>query len=129
MVGGSAVVSLPRTILQAAQIEIGEKVIVEVVAVNRISLFKEGRTMPSLERLELELESLEKDSQALLSDYQFKHYQYSSSMPVEAGMEDNSDAQLRLQQLIRDRHRIEAEIAKKRLLQFDLQGVIESRSK
>ncbi len=78
--------------------------------------------MTSTQRLELELELLEKKKQALDSDLHYKSQQYNSSMPTEEGMDDASVAMLILSELERDRDRLDTEVAEKKLELYDLQA-------
>ena len=125
IVAGSVVVSLPQTVLAAAGIQVGDRVIVEATPPRRILITKEGKPVTSTQRLELEIGVLEKKMKALESDLSYKIRQYNDSMPVEAGMADNSVAQLMMDELIRDRDRLDADIAEKRLQLHDIRGASE----
>ena len=129
-VAGSVVVSLPASVLEPVGIKPGDRVIVEAAPPRRLILTKEGKTMTSTQRLELEIELLEKKKQALDSDLRYKVRQRNSSMPTEEGMADESVAVLILSELERDRDRLDTEIAERKLELYDLQGVAgaESRS-
>ena len=91
--------------------------------------------MNTSERLELEIELLQKKRQALASDLKFKQHQYDLDMPCDTEMADNSAAVLTLSELARDRDQLDVEIAEKRLRLYDIQGgsavesVIETRPK
>jgi|GEM_PF-4460066 len=78
--------------------------------------------MTSTERLEREIDVLEKKKQAIESDLQYKERQYNQSMPTEEGMQDDEVALLMLTERVRDRDQLEVEIAEKRLALYDLQG-------
>ena len=78
--------------------------------------------MSSTQRLELEIGLLEKKKTALDSDFQYKERQYDTGMPTEPEMRDNDVATLVMTQLIRDRDRLDVEIAEKKLELYDLQG-------
>jgi hypothetical protein len=78
--------------------------------------------MTSTQRVELEIDLLEKKRQALDSDLDYKARQHNDSMPTEEGMADASVALLILTGLKRDRDRLDAEIAEKKLALYDLQG-------
>jgi len=121
-VAGSVVVSLPSSVLEPVGLKPGDRVIVEAAPPRRLILTKEGPTMTSTQRLELELELLEKKKQALDSDLHYKSQQYNSSMPTEDGMDDASVAMLILSELERDRDRLDTEVAEKKLELYDLQG-------
>jgi antitoxin component of MazEF toxin-antitoxin module len=121
-VAGSIVVSLPQSILDPIGIKAGDRVIVEAAPPRRLIITKEGRTMTSAERLELEIDLLEKKKNALQSDIQYKESQYNNSMPCEEGMQDNNVAILMMSQLVRDRDRLDVEIAERKLQLYDIQG-------
>ncbi len=78
--------------------------------------------MSSTQRLELELDLLEKKKAAMNSDLKYKERQHNSSMPVDEGMSDPSVAVLVMSSLVRDRDRLTAEIAEKKLELYDLLG-------
>ena len=79
--------------------------------------------MNSSERLEREIDLLEKRKQALESDIRYKAKQHNDSMPTEEGMEDPDVALLVLSGLERDRDQLDVEISEKKLALYDLQGV------
>ncbi len=122
VVAGSVVVSLPQSVLEPAGIKPGDRVVVEAAPPRRLVLTKETVTMTSSQRLEMEIDLLEKKQTALASDQGYKLLQYNSSMPCEPGMRDNDVAQLILHGLQRDRDQIAVEIAEKRLELYDLAG-------
>lgn len=78
--------------------------------------------MPTATRLELEIDLLEKKKAAIESDLRCKIEQYNKNFPVDAGMSDNTVAQLSFFVLERDRDQLDAEIAEKRLALYDAQG-------
>lgn len=121
-VAGSVVVSLPASVLEPVGIKPGDRVVVEAAPPRRLVITKEGKTMTSTERLEREIDLLEKRKQAIESDLQYKERQYNDSMPTEEGMGDPSVALLVLTGLVRDRDQLEVEIAEKKLGLYDLQG-------
>ena len=121
-VAGSVVVSLPQSVLEPVGLKAGDRVIVEAAPPRRLIITKEGKTMSSSERLELEMDLLEKRKRAIESDVCYKERQYNSNMPCEEGMSDESVAILILSQLARDRDRLDVEIADKRMQLYDLQG-------
>lgn len=121
-VAGSVVVSLPASVLEPVGIKPGDRVVVEAAPPRRLVITKEGKTMTSTERLEREIDLLEKRKQAIESDLQYKERQYNDSMPTEEGMDDPSVALLVLTGLVRDRDQLEVEIAEKKLGLYDLQG-------
>ncbi len=71
--------------------------------------------MKSMELLELEIEFLEKKKKAMDSDLRFKSEQYDSNMPCDEGMFDDSVARLVMLGLVRDRDKLDVEIAEKKL--------------
>ncbi len=121
-VAGSIVVSLPQSVLDPVGIKAGDRVIVEAAPPRRLIITKEGKTMTSAERLELEIDLLKKKKNALQSDIEYKESQYNKSMPCEEGMQDNDVAILMMSQLVRDRDRLDVEIAEKKLRLYDIQG-------
>ncbi len=78
--------------------------------------------MTSTQRVELEIELLEKKRQALDSDLRYKARQHNDSMPTEEGMDDGDVAMLVLAGLERDRDRLDVEVAEKKLELYDLAG-------
>ena len=78
--------------------------------------------MMSSERLELEIDLLEKKKRALESDLRYKEYQHKSGMACDEGMSDDSVTILVLGELGRDRDRLDVEIAEKRMQLYDLQA-------
>jgi len=121
-VAGSVVVSLPASVREPAAIEPGDRVVVEAAPPRRLIITKEGKTMTSTERLELEIDLLEKKKQALESDIRYKARQHNDSMPTEEGMDDPDVALLVLSRLQRDRDQLDVEIGEKKLALYDLQG-------
>jgi antitoxin component of MazEF toxin-antitoxin module len=122
VVAGSVVVSLPQYVLEPAGIQAGDRVVVEAPSPRRILITKEGKPVTSTQRLELEIELLEKRKVALESDLTYKTRQYNDSMPTEAGMQDPDVAILIMTGIVRDRDQLDVEIAEKRLLLYDIQG-------
>lgn len=121
-VAGSLVVSLPQSVLGPVGIQAGDRVVVEAAPPRRLIITKEGETMTSAQRLELEIDLLEKRKKALASDLKFKERQYNDSMPCDAGMEDNDVAILIMYGLVRDLDQLDVEVAEKRLELYDIQG-------
>lgn len=78
--------------------------------------------MTSTERLELEIDLLERKRRAIESDIRYKAKQHNDSMPTEEGLNDPEVALLLLTGLQRDRDRIDVEIGEKKLALYDLQG-------
>ena len=78
--------------------------------------------MSSTQRLELEIELLEKKRAAIESDLQYKERQYDSNMPCDPEMLDNDVAILVLHQLRRNGDQLGVDIAEKKLALYDLQG-------
>ncbi len=77
--------------------------------------------MTSTERLELEIDLLEKRKQAIESDQTYKLEQYNQDCFMEAGM-SNDIFPLVMRELNRDRAQLDVEIAEKKLALYDLQG-------
>jgi len=121
-VAGSVVVSLPQSILAPVGIKAGDRVVVEASPPRRLIISKEGKTMTTTQRLELEIDLLEKRKKALSSNLQYKERQYNSSMPCDEGMSDDSVAILIMSELVRDRDKLDVEIAEKKLELYDIQG-------
>lgn len=121
-VAGSAVITLPQIILEALGLELGDRLLVEAMPPRRIIITKEGATMQSTQRVELELDLLGKKRQAIESDLRYKDRQFKSNMPSDPGMDEPAIAILVMSSLERDRDRLEVEIAEKRLELHDLQG-------
>jgi antitoxin component of MazEF toxin-antitoxin module len=121
-VAGSVVVSLPQSVLAPVGIKAGDRVVVEAAPPRRLIITKEGETMTSTQRLELEIDLLEKKKKALASDLRYKERQYNSCMPCEEGMADNEIAILIMSSLVRDQDQVDVEIAEKRLELYEIQG-------
>jgi antitoxin component of MazEF toxin-antitoxin module len=122
MVAGSLVVSLPQTVLEPVGITAGDRVIVEAAPPRRLIITKEGSTMTSTAHLELQIDLLEKKKQAIESDLQYKAHQWNKGMPTEAGMDDQDVAFAIMYELERNRDRLGAEIAERKMELYDLQG-------
>lgn len=122
LVAGSAVISLPQSVLEPVGLKAGDRVLVEAAPPRRLIITKEGATMSSTQRLELEIDLLEKKKAAMNSDLKYKERQHNSSMPVDEGMSDPSVAVLVMSSVVRDRDRLTAEIAEKKLELYDLLG-------
>ena len=122
-VAGSVVVTLPQSILDPIGLRLGDRVLVEAAPPRRIVITKQGATMQSTARLELEIDVLEKRRQALESDLAYKRRQQENDMPCDDGMSDPDVALLMLSGLARDRDRLKFEIAQKKIELYDLLGV------
>lgn len=121
-VAGSIVVSLPQSVLEPLGLKAGDRVIVEAAPPRRLIITKEGPTMTSAQRLEMEIGLLEKQVSANVLDFNYKKEQYNRSMPSDPGMADNDVAWMTLMELERDRAQLEVTIAQKRLELYDIQG-------
>ncbi len=121
-VAGSIVVSLPQSVLEPVGLKEGDRVIVETALPRRLVLTKEGKVMTSSQRLELELDLLERRRKAIESDLRFKEYQHTNNMPCDEGMRDNTNAILILYGLVRDRDQLDVEISEKRMQLYDVQA-------
>ena len=123
-VAGSVVVSLPASILEPVGIKPGDRVLVEAAPPRRLIITKEGKTMTSTERLELEISLLEKKKQAIDSNRKYKLEQYNENFFTEEGM--SADVfPLVMRELNRDEDQLDVEIAEKKLALYDLQGAVE----
>ena len=78
--------------------------------------------MQSTERLELEIDLIKKKRGALDSDLTYKGRQYSDNMPCDGDMADPDMAILMMSSIVRDRDRLDVEIAEKKLELYDLQA-------
>jgi hypothetical protein len=122
LVAGSTVISLPQSVLDPVGLKAGDRVLVEAAPPRRLIITKEGATMSSTQRLELEIDLLEKKKAAMNSDLKYKERQHNNSMPVDEGMSDPSVAVLVMSSVVRDRDRLTAVIAEKKLELYDLLG-------
>jgi antitoxin component of MazEF toxin-antitoxin module len=121
MVAGSVVISLPQSVLDPVGLKAGDRVVIEAEP-PRLIITKEGRTMTSSERLELEIDLLHKKKAALQSDLYYKEGQYNNAMPCEEGMADEAVAALIMSEIVRDRDRLDVEIAEKKIQLHDIRG-------
>lgn len=121
-VAGSTVVTLPQAILDPVGLRVGDRVLVEAAPPRRIVVTKEGATMQSTARLELEIDLLQKRRQALESDLAYRGRQYEMNMPCDDDMSDPDVALLTMSRVARDRDRLDWEIAQKTIELYDLQG-------
>lgn len=122
MVAGSMVVSLPQSVLEPVGLKEGDRVIVESAPPRRLIITKEGNTMTSTQHLEMEIDLLEKKKIAMASDLRFKEYQYKTNMPCDQGMSDPAVAVLVMEGLVRDRDKMDVEIAEKRIQLYEIQA-------
>ena len=122
-VAGSVVVTLPQPMLASIGLQPGDRVLVEAMPPRRIVITKEGATMQSTARLELEIDVLERRREALESDLAYKGRQHEKNMPCDEGMSDPDVALLLMSGLARDRDYLDVEIAQKKLELYDLLGV------
>ncbi len=122
MVAGSLVVSLPQSVLEPVDLKEGDRVILESAPPRRLIITKEGRTMTSTQHLEMEIDLLEKKKTAIQSDLRYKEYQHNSNMPCDQGMSDKDVAALIMYELVRDRDRLNVELAEKRIQLYELQA-------
>lgn len=121
-VAGSVVVSLPQSVLEPVGLKAGDRVVVEAAPPRRLIVTKEGTTMTSTARLELEIDLLKKKKAAIDSDLVYKQEQHNMSTPCEPEMKDSDLMGVVIYRLVRDRDRIEVEIAEKRMELYDLQA-------
>ena len=87
-VAGSVVVTLPQPMLASIGLQPGDRVLVEAAPPRRIVITKEGATMQSTARLELEIDVLERRRTALESDLAYKICQHEKNMPCDEGPEE-----------------------------------------
>jgi antitoxin component of MazEF toxin-antitoxin module len=116
-VAGSVVVSLPTSILEESGIKTGDRVLVEAAPPRRIIITKEGKTMASTERIELEIDILEKKLRAFDS-----HQDYILEMYNNNYYSDNDAFAVEMKELNRDRDQLTVEVAEKKLALYDLLG-------
>ncbi len=121
-VGGTLVVTLTQGILEQVSMSEGDRVLIEALPPKRILVSKEEPKMTNTKRLELEIESLEAQRKVVESDIEYKVRQHNTGMACEPGIDDDSIMSLAMGQLALDRDKLSAEIAKRRLELFDLQG-------
>ncbi len=74
-VAGSVVITLPQSVLSPIALAPGDRVLVEAAPPRRLVITKEGQTMHSTVRLELEIDLLQKKRAALESDLEYKKRQ------------------------------------------------------
>ena len=122
MVAGSVVVSLPQSVLEPVGLKEGDRVILEAAPPRRLIVTKEGQIMTSTQHLEMEIDLLEKKKTAIESDLRYKECQQKSNMPCDEGMSDNDVAILIMSALVRDRDRLNVEIAEKRIQLYEIQA-------
>jgi len=70
------VVSIPQTILAEVEIFEGDRLLIEASAPNRLAITKKIQTMPSTQRVELELSVLQARKTALKSDIESNVWQH-----------------------------------------------------
>jgi bifunctional DNA-binding transcriptional regulator/antitoxin component of YhaV-PrlF toxin-antitoxin module len=116
-VAGSVVVSLPTSILEGSGIKTGDRVLVEAAPPRRIIITKEGKTMTSTERLELEIDVREKKLRAVDSKQAYILEIYNNNDYLDAGAFG-----VEMRGLNHDRDQLTVEIAEKKLALYDLQG-------
>lgn len=121
-VGGTLVVTLTQGVLEEVSLSEGDRVLIEALPSKRILISKEEVKMSNTRRLELEIEVLETQKTVVESDMRYKVCQHNSGMPCEPGMEDDNIMALAMHELTLDRDKLAADIAKKRLELFELQG-------
>jgi antitoxin component of MazEF toxin-antitoxin module len=119
---GAVVVSLPQSVLEPVGLKAGDRVVVEAAPPRRLIVTKEGNTMTSTARLELEIDLLDKKRAAIDSDLVYKQEQHNKDTPCEPEMTDSDLIGLVFYKHTRDRDRIEVEIAEKRIELYDLQA-------
>ena len=121
-VAGSLVVSLPQSVLEPVGFKEGDRVVVEAAPPRRLIVTKEGVAMTSTEHLDMEIDLLEKKKKAIESDLRYKEHQYNKNIPCEPGLEESDTAFAILMELVRDRDKLDVEIAEKRIELYNLQG-------
>ena len=120
----SLVVTLAQSLLGEVELQEGDRVLIEAAPPRRIIISKEvAESMPNTRQVELELEALETQKTVLQSDITFKTTQWNKDMPVQEDMpDDEATMELTMRQLDYEIAKLDAEIAKKRLDLFELQG-------
>lgn len=121
-VGQSLVVTLTQDVLSEVNFEEGDRLLLEPIPPRRIVISKEAKTMTSTRRIELQLEHLENQRQAMEAERDFLLHQYKTNMPVEEGADDEATVGLSVMKFNRDISRIDVEISQKKLELFDAQG-------
>lgn len=120
-VGQTLVVTIPQSFLNEIKLTKGDKVLIESMPPRKMLVTQETEQMPNTKRAELEIDALEKrkaalDSEANCACEQWNHSDYQDIPDNEA------DFAVYMALLNRDRSRLDAEIAEKKLALFDLQG-------
>ncbi len=120
-VGQTLVVTIPQSFLNEIKLTEGDKVLIESMPPRKMLVTQETEQMPNTKRAELEIDALEKrkaalDSEANCACEQWSHSDYQDIPDNEA------DFAVYMALLNRDRSRLDAEIAEKKLALFDLQG-------
>ena len=122
-VSQSLVVTLTQSLVGEVGLQEGDRVLIEAAPPRRIIISKEEKSVPNTRRVELELEVLEGRKAALEADVSFKVKQHNLSMPVQEDVVDDGDImELTFARLNYELAKLNAEIAKKRLGLFELQG-------
>src|SRR5260370_28962810 len=121
-VGQTLVVTRPQSLLEGVPLGEGDKVLIESLPPRKMMITKEGEQMPNTRRAELELEALEKRKAAMDCEADCACVQWNNS-DYDDIPDNELDFRVYMSVLNRNRAKLEAEIAEKRLALFDLQGV------
>lgn len=115
-VGDSLVVTLTKPVADEASIGEGDSLRLETIRKGRVLIRKEGEPVAVQEKVELELEILEKRRAALAAELELAVHEHNNSMPTaHPGIEDN----LIMQGVVRETNwriaQLDVGIAEKRL--------------
>ena len=115
-VGDSVVITLTKPILDAVEISEGDSLVLETTKSGRVIVWKEGRLVTASERMELELELVEKKRDALDAEMQFIVVQHNSSMPsAHPWVDDASIMDSMMHEMQWQRSKLDVEIVERRL--------------
>ncbi len=122
-VGDSVVITLTKPILDAVEISEGDSLVLETTTSGRVIARKEGPLMAASERMELELELVEKKRAALDAEMSYIVVQHNNSMPSDhPWVEDDSIMEGVMHEMQWQRSKLDIEIVEKRLELLDSGG-------
>ena len=125
-VGDSLVVTLTKPVLEETQIMEDDSLVLETFVNGRVMVRKEHGESTPLQRLELELQILQKHLEALQAENALMEYEYSHSMPTKhPGIEETTIGQLYAREQSWAIAKCEEELAQKRLELFEAGGELE----
>ncbi len=123
-VGDSVVITLTKPILDAVEISEGDSLVLETTTSGRVIARKEGRLVTASERMELELELVEKKRAALDAETECILSQYNNSMPIaHPWVNDSSVMEIVMSDMRWQKSKLDIEIIEKRLELFEAGGV------